>query len=159
MLELIIKKLNKSNLNDVSQVAEIFYNWWGKECNLTINDLIEIVKVRCSGEIIPIIYIAKIDNKVVGTITFLNNDAELRPDLYPFVGGMYVKSEYRNKGIASKLINTLLKEVSKNFECVYLTTPLIGFYEKFGFKFIEMTDVNMVNGKLKRERLYKKSFN
>ena len=159
MDELIIEKLNKSNLNDVFQVAEIWYNWWGKNCNLTIDDLKEIVEKRCSGEPLPIVYIAKFNDNVIGTINFLHNDAELRHELYPFIGGMYVKNEYRNKGIASKLINTLLIEVSCNFECVYLITSLSGFYEKFGFEFIEMTDANMVNGTPTRERLYKKKFN
>lgn len=29
-----IEKLNNKNLNDVKQVAEIMYNWWGKECGI-----------------------------------------------------------------------------------------------------------------------------
>lgn len=152
-----IKKLTKNDTHEIQEVAKIFYNWWGKDSNLTKNDLMQIVINRCEN-LIPATYIAKMNNQVVGTITFIDNDTELRKDLYPMLGGMYVLEEYRHQGIASKLINNLIDDVSNNFDCIYLTTPLENFYEQFGFKFIEITDVNMRNGKPTRERLYKIEF-
>lgn len=154
-----ILKLSKKDTKDINQVAQILYNWWGKDCNLKIYDLENIVRSRCSEDIIPITYIAKINDLVVGTLTFLDNDTQLRKDLYPMLGGLYVKKEYRNQNIATKLLNTMLDDISKNFNCVFLTTPLTNFYEKFGFEFIEITNVNIINGTPTREKLYKKIFN
>lgn len=154
-----IKKLNIKETNEINQVAHILYNWWGKDCNLKISDLENIVKSRCDGKIIPITYIAKINELVIGTVSFLDNDTELRQDLYPMLGDLYVKEEYRNQKIATKLMNAILNELSKNFNCVFLTTSLSNFYEHFGFEFVEITDVNMVNGIPTREKLYKKEFN
>ncbi len=153
-----IKKLNKKETNEINQVAHILYNWWGKDCNLKISNLENIVKSRCSEKTIPITYIAKINDLVVGTVCFLDNDTQLRKELYPMLGGLYVKEEYRHQNIATKLINTILNDISKNFNCVFLTTPLNNFYEHFGFEFIEITDVNIVNGMPTREKLYKKEF-
>ncbi len=155
---IIIKKLSIMETGEIKQVAHILYNWWGKDCNLTINDIEEVVKNRCSEKTIPITYIAKINDMVVGTICFLDNDTQFRKDLYPMIGGLFVKEKYRHQNIATMLLNILLNEVSKNFNQVFLTTPLDNFYECFGFEFIEITDVNMVNGKLIREKLYRKEF-
>lgn len=150
-----IIKLNIKDKQEINQVANIWFYWWGKDCKLKISDLKQIVKNRCSGKIIPITYIAKINNKVIGTISFVDNDTELRTDLYPMIACFYVKEEYRNKGIATKLMKAMLDDISTHFDCVYLTTLLDGFYEKFGFKFIETTDVNTIKNILHREKIYK----
>ncbi|WP_457562974.1 GNAT family N-acetyltransferase [Caminibacter pacificus] len=57
-----------------------------------------------------------------------------------FIFDVIVKSEYRNRGYATILINEILnhkelKEV-KSFE-LYCKEEMIGFYEKFGFKKVE----------------------
>lgn len=154
-----IKKINKRDTEDINQVACILYNWWGKDGGLKISDLENIVKSRCGGKTIPITYIAKIDGLVVGTLSFLDNDTQLRKDLYPMLGCLYVKEKYRKQNVATRLMNAMLNDISKNFNCVFLTTPLDNFYEQFGFEFVEITDVNMVNGVPTREKLYKKDFN
>lgn len=150
-----IIKLNIKDKQEISQVADIWFYWWGKNCNLKISDLKQIVRNRSSGKIIPITYIAKINDKVIGTISFVDNDTELRTDLYPMIACFYVKEEYRNKGIATRLMKTMLDDISVHFDFVYLTTSLDGFYEKFGFRLIEITDVNIINGVLHREKIYK----
>lgn len=150
-----IIKLSPKNEAEINQVANIWLDWWGKDCNLKISDLEQIVKNRCSGKIIPITYVAKIDSQVVGTISFIDNDAELRPDLYPMIACLYVRKEYRNQGIATKLIETVLNNISSHFNVVYLTTSLDHFYEKFGFKYLETTAVNIVNGTPHSEKVYK----
>lgn len=150
-----IIKLNIKDKKEISQVANIWFRWWGKDCKLKIPELKQIVKNRCSGKIIPITYIAKINNKVIGTISFVDNDTELRTDLYPMIACVYVKEEYRNKGIATKLMKSILDDISPHFDFVYLTTLLDGFYEKFAFKFVEIADVNIIKGIPHREKIYK----
>lgn len=150
-----IIKLSPKDKAEINQIANIWFDWWGKDCNLKISDLEQIVKNRCSGKIIPITYVAKIDSQVVGTISFIDNDAELRPDLYPMIACLYVREEYRNQGIATKLIETALNNISSHFNVVYLTTSLNRFYEKFGFKYLETTAVNIVNGTPHSEKVYK----
>lgn len=41
----------------------------------------------------------------------------------------YVKEEYRNQSNVTKLMKTMLDDISNHFEFVYLTTLLDGFYE------------------------------
>ena len=42
-----------------------------------------------------------------------------------------------------------------NEEAIYLTTTLNNFYEKFGFEFVEESDVWFENEKIIREKIYK----
>ena len=68
---------------------------------------------------------------------------------------VYVKEEYRNQGIATKLMKAMLNDISTHFDFVYLTTLLDGFYEKFGFKFVETSDISIIKGRTHQEKIYK----
>ena len=68
---------------------------------------------------------------------------------------IYVKSDYRNQGIASKIIN---KIINTNYNPIYLwvyksNEIAINFYKKFGFKVEEETEnrIFMKNENLKKE--------
>ena len=67
----------------------------------------------------------------------IDNDFHNRKDLAPNISAVYVAPEYRNLGIAGKLLEYITKDIGIiGFEKLYLITNLIGFYEKYNWKYI-----------------------
>ncbi len=101
------------------------------------------------------IYVASIDSKPVGAVALLRADLFSRQDLFPWMADLYVCPEYRSKGIGSALQDFILSKAKElGFGAIYLYTPLVGYYEKKGWKYMgnEMDrDGEMV-------RIYKKKF-
>lgn len=150
-----ILKLNKNNISEIEQVAKISYDWWGKKNNFSFEKMQKLVESRCSNKFCPQVLVAKRNNQVIGTISLVANDIELRQDLFPVITQVFVKEEYRNQKVASKLVNSLLSDILPQFNTIYLTTSLNNFYEKFGFEFVENSDVWFENEEIIKEKIYK----
>lgn len=69
------------------------------------------------------------------------NDLATRPNLYPWLTNVYVRPDFRGQGIGRLMMETVsekarLMEIRK----LYLCTPLLDFYEKFGWQQLEKVD-------------------
>lgn len=158
MNEVFIKRLSKNDIEEINEVSSMLYNWWGKEEGLTKEAMSDLIETRCGEKEIPIIYIAKHNDEVVGTISLIINDMDFKQDIYPLIVSFFIKEEYRNKGIARQLINRLIKQCKGKFNQIYLATDLESFYEKFGFEYIETCKCyyNIKLQKIDYYRIYKK---
>lgn len=88
---------------------------------------------------IPLSLVAIINNQCVGVVSFFENDLQTKPDLSPWLAGLYVHENYRGQGIAQKLIKGIL-DVGKSldFDKIYLRTEHSArYYEKLGWAFLE----------------------
>jgi|SRR6185295_1951737 len=90
------------------------------------------------------IAIAELDNEKAGIGRLIPID-----DKNAEMGGMYVFENYRNKGIASKIIEFLLQNSNK-FERIYCLPfeNLEEYYGKFGFKITPVEDYKNVPKKI-----------
>ena len=76
---------------------------------------------------LPEFIVAVLDGKVVGCACLdIGDVVELR--------SIAVLPEYRNRGIGSRLVDSVLKRAAKLTDTVYLRTTSPGFFEKKGFK-------------------------
>ena len=79
------------------------------------------------------------EDTLVGFISLFKYDGDYRRDLTPWYATMYVKEEYRNKGYSKMLNNAVIEEAKElGYKKMYLKTELVNYYEKFGFKYMEM---------------------
>lgn len=79
-------------------------------------------------------------DKIVGGLGVIENDFHERKDLTPNICAVYVEEEYRNHGIAGRLLNLAVDDLKMNgISPVYLITDHVGFYERYGFTFLTMT--------------------
>lgn len=81
------------------------------------------------NNLIPCWYIVLNNKKIIGGIGVIDNDYHERKDLTPNVCALYVEEEYRNKGIAGKLLNFVIEEMKiKGIKKLYLITDHTNFY-------------------------------
>ena len=92
------------------------YKWIQNKLNNEINDYYQI----------------HYNNQHVGYIHIINED-ELEIDDF------YIFDEYQNKGIGTEVLNTIIKNSTKNiFLYVFIrNTKAISFYERLGFNITE----------------------
>jgi len=98
---------------------------------------------------------ARENNKLVGMIgAFIEEDVEGTATIF----GVYVPKEERGRGISIKLMEEILKELSKKsiFKKVKLMVsknqlPAIGLYKKFGFKQVGIEHFKMGDGNIAEE--------
>jgi len=88
------------------------------------------------------VIVALVDNEIIGSgyVTIKEAEPFQKHDLYAYLGFMYVKPEFRGKGIIQKITDELkLWAKSKNLSEIRLEVydenlPAVSAYEKSGFK-------------------------
>ena len=126
------------DIESLEEVSEWIYEEWEKKYNRKVEDIIYRSKHSLNRNGIPQMYIAKHENEVVGVVSIWRCDLKSRQDLYPWMATLFVKEEYRNKGIGTILQKKVIEETKKmNYKNIYLTTDHENYYEKMGWMFLE----------------------
>ena len=85
--------------------------------------------------LLPLWLVAVEDGKIRGVCGLIPNDFISRMDLTPWVCSLCVDEYYRNQGLASMLLDAVLVEAkAAGYDRAYLTTDLVGFYERYGWR-------------------------
>lgn len=80
-----------------------------------------------------------LEDEIVGGLGVIENDFHDRKDLAPNVCALYVEEEYRNQGIAGKMLDYTCNDMKeKNINTLYLITDYTSFYERYGWEFLCM---------------------
>ncbi|MFR0822637.1 MAG: GNAT family N-acetyltransferase [Clostridia bacterium] len=137
-----IREVEFVNLKDrieyLEEVSKLYWKQWSEEKGDTLEGVLYRTKHCLKEKDIPQTYIAIYQNKLVGIVSLWRNDLCARQDLYPWLAGLYVKEEYREKGIGTFLQNKAIESSRKlGYEKLYLITNHENYYEKNGWKFLE----------------------
>jgi GNAT superfamily N-acetyltransferase len=86
---------------------------------------------------LPQWYLLMDNDKIIGCAGLITNDFISRMDLYPWVCALYIEKEFRGNGYGSILLEQAKKDAKAGgFSHLYLCTDHIGYYEKYGFRYI-----------------------
>lgn len=90
----------------------------------TVESRVAKLQKHMSRDALPIALVAHADGQVFGTAALRVHELEDRRDLTPWLGGVFVRPEYRRQGIASALCRAVeAKAWSLGFQTLYLFTP------------------------------------
>lgn len=140
-------------IEQLENAIEFIWKCWGNEENFKFyqNCIQNSIDKKNT---LPKFYIVLEDEKIIASYALLTNDIISRQDLYPWLACLFVNPEYRNQGIAERLLQDGLQEAAaKGFDYLYLSTDLEGFYEKKGWELFAH-GYNIFDTKIK---IYRKS--
>lgn len=87
--------------------------------------------------VLPQWYLLKREDNTIGCAGLITNDFISRGDLYPWINALFIDEKHRGNAYGSILIEEAKIDAKKGgFEYLYLCTEHVGYYEKYGFKYI-----------------------
>lgn len=94
---------------------------------------------HCAGARSPLPqwYALEEEGRLWGCAGLIANDFISRQDLWPWLCALYVEPERRGQALGRLLIERARADArAAGFETIYLCTGHIGYYEKYGFRYI-----------------------
>ena len=139
-------------LRERPNLKEKAAKWFHEKFGIPIEAYLECMESYLSEETEYGWYLCLDGDKIVGGMGVIENDFHDRKDLSPNICAVYTEEEYRSKGIAGHLLNMVVDDLrNKGISPVYLVTDHIGFYERYGWKFLCMVHSE---GELEMSRMY-----
>ena len=136
-----------THINEHPQAIPIIARWleneWGDlSPDVNYQNICSNLQKQTDILQIPGTFIAFENQKFLGTAGLVENDMSTRPELTPWVAGVYVDPEFRNRGVGAALVKTVMFEAKcigiKKF---YLwTANRMNFYSMLGWHFFERTN-------------------
>ena len=133
-----IEILNVNNINEYSNFINYLKNCSWQSTGEYLAELIENNEFTDS-EIVIVTYLR---NKIVGFAALVNDSVAENFNESPFLDFLFVEEEYRNRGIATKVVNYIVDYAKEKYDTIYLVTVSHElFYKKLGFETIAKSTV------------------
>ena len=118
------------------QAIAYFQSKWGNEGSNPVYEDCISHSIGAKNPL-PIWYLLLDGEEIIGCAGLITNDFISRMDLYPWLCALYIEKAHRGKDLGGLLILQIKKDTAKaGFDCLYLSTDFVGYYEKHGFTYI-----------------------
>lgn len=116
-------------------LARWYYDAWGREAGISLDD--ELAKLtKALHTTLPMVLVALDDGEVIGCVQVKEREMAQFPELAHWLGGVYVASHCRGKGVARLLINEAVTLAARmGIGTMHLQTeePSGGLYRQLGW--------------------------
>lgn len=125
------------NLREKPQWKQKAAQWFHEKWNVPVDAYLESIEESLNSENpVPQWYLAVKEEQIIGGLGVIENDFHDRKDLTPNVCAVYVEEEFRCRGIARKMLETVCRDMKeKGIDTLYLITDHDSFYERYGWEF------------------------
>ncbi len=119
--------------------AHHFQQWGYLRPGETLEGRIARLTAACGRNAIPSVFVGLEGGTLLGSAMLIASDMDERPELTPWLAGVYVVASCRGRGYASALVRRVEQEAtSLQIERLYLYTPSAeGVYERLGWELFE----------------------
>jgi GNAT superfamily N-acetyltransferase len=134
---------NRPELIDL--LAKISWEEWRsiyEQRGETFQDALRKYRERLNIDCLPLALVAIAGDHLVGTVSLKHNDLDIRPEIDPWLGALFVTPEWRGRGVGSSLMRRAVEEAARlRIPRLFLwTSSAEGLYRKLGWSAIERTD-------------------
>jgi GNAT superfamily N-acetyltransferase len=119
--------------------AHHFAQWGYLRPGETLEERTRRLEHACGRNAIPSVFVAMEGGTLLGSAELIASDMDERPELTPWLAGVYVVADHRGRGLATALVRRVEQEAAElGVERLYLYTPSAeGLYERLGWQFAE----------------------
>ncbi len=122
------------------RAAQWFHQKWGIPLSAYEESIGECIAKNTA---VPQWYLAIADNVIAGGLGVIENDFHDRRDLAPNICAVYVEEDWRCQGIAGRMLDFVCRDMKeKGIDTLYLVTEHTSFYERYGWQFLCMVQVD-----------------
>ncbi len=136
-----------SHLNLAPTLAAWHFEEWGRSgsggyrAGDSFEQRLHLLRQAANRRMIPAVFVAVQDDKLMGSATLAPSDMDTRMDLSPWLTDVFVAPEFRRRGIASMLVRRVVREAADlGIRSMYLFTTGIereALYAGLGWKVID----------------------
>ena len=132
-----------TNLAEIPSIKDKAAEWFHSKWGVPKEAYLECMDAFLNGETDYGWYLCLDNNKIIAGMGVIENDFHDRKDLTPNVCAVYTEEKYRCQGIAGKLLNMVVEDCrQKGISPVYLITDHTSFYERYGWDFLCLVQVD-----------------
>ena len=123
-------------------VARWYHGEWG---HLRPGETVEDRAVRVEGSCgyceVPTMFVALTEETLLGSAMLIEHDLATRPELSPWLAGVFVAPEHRRRGVGAALVKRVVQDArALGIPRLYLYTPGSGaLYLSLGWSIVERT--------------------
>ena len=124
----------------ILELARLHFEEWSYLCpGESLEGRTARLSGSCGRNAIPSVVVLLEDGELLGSAMLLAHDMDSRPQLTPWLAGVFVKPQCRGKGIGSALVRRIEAEArSLGVSTLYLYTPNAeSLYERLGWSVTE----------------------
>ena len=129
--------------NVIPTIARWSYEEWSYlHPERSLSDVEKILLERSNKDKIPLILIACEKGNVIGMVALKRSDLESRPNLSPWLAGLYVEKGHRNKGVGTSLVRAIEQKAAqlKEKKLYLFTSDTVKFYLMLNWTVRERTE-------------------
>src|SRR5574338_417909 len=138
-LMIVLKQLPECQEHLEAVGLWIYEQWWSKRCN-SPEVVVDWLRTHTKLDTVPYSVIALANDEPVGSCSVIENDCIHRPQYSPWVAAVYVKPDFRRRGIASMILHEAASIAARAriqtlfIDCLATTASM---YEKNGWTIYE----------------------
>jgi GNAT superfamily N-acetyltransferase len=128
----------------VPLVARWLWNAFGRAGGRSFDETLDAVRTSVSARLMPRTFVLLADGEPVGTASLAAADLKERPDLTPWLAGVFVAPHARGRGHAARLVAAVEQEArAGSVETLWLyTRSAERIYARVGWETVEIVQHN-----------------